>query len=572
MEVGEMAYAAPLAEFEATLAHMVGADALAQTARFAEVGPETRSAVFAEAAKLCAQVLAPLNRIGDREGARLEGGAVRTPEGFAAAYGAIRDGGWTGVSADPAHGGMGLPQTLWTVVNEMMCGANLSLSICPLLTNGAIEALEAHASDPLKALYLPKLISGAWTGVMCLTEPQAGTDVGAVRTLATPDGDAWRLDGQKIYISWGDHDCAENVVHLVLARTAGAAEGSRGLSLFLVPKFLPDERGAPGARNGVRCIGLEQKLGLHGSPTCTMAYEGARGWLVGAEGKGLACMFTFMNNARLGVGVQGIGVAEAALQKAVAYAQERRQGRTPIGDGAGPIADHADVRRMLLAMRARVAASRAVALACAVAIDMSRAADEPERPGWAARAAFLTPIAKSFGTDIGCEVASLGMQVHGGMGYIEDSGAAQFWRDVRVTAIYEGTNGVQAMDLVGRKLADGGAAAEALLGEITGEARGLAGGDLAPFAERLEAARGALSAATEWMLAAPPLDRGAGAVAYQRAWALTLGALFLLRGAAADPRYRSLAEYFVRVELPHVAALATAAQAGAAPLYADGAL
>jgi hypothetical protein len=354
----------------------------------------------------------------------------------------------------------------------------------------------------------------------------------------------------------------------VLARADGAPAGSRGLSLFLTPKFLPDAAGAPGERNGWRCIGVEEKMGLHGSPTCTIAYEGAQAWLVGEEGAGLAAMFTFMNNARLGVAMQGIGVAEAATQAAWAYARERRQGRTPLGDGSGPIADHADVRRMLMAMRTRTLAARAIALACGVAVDMSRAAAPGAREGWAARAAFLTPIAKSFGTDTGCEVASLGMQVHGGAGYIEATGVAQFYRDARITAIYEGTNGVQAMDLVGRKLADGGAAAEALLGEITDAARDAADGPLASLAERLEAARAALEGATDWMIAAAPLDRQAGAVAYQRAWALTLGALFLLRGARAAPRLRPEAEYFLRVELPAVPGLCAAATSGAAAVYA----
>jgi alkylation response protein AidB-like acyl-CoA dehydrogenase len=563
-----MPYTAPLAEFDAVMTHMVGADRLAGTERFAEATPETIRAVLSEAAKLVDGVIAPLDRVGDRHPARLENGVVRTSPGFAEGYGAIRDGGWCGVSADPAHGGMGLPQTVWTAVNEMLCGACLSLSIAPLLTNGQIEALEAHASDELKALYLPKLVSGAWTGVMCLTEPQAGTDVGAVRTTAERAGEGWRLSGQKIYISWGDHDCAENVVHLVLARTPGAPPGSRGLSLFVVPKFVPDAEGGLGRRNGVACIGLEEKMGLHGSPTCVMSYEDAEAWIVGEEGAGLRCMFTMMNNARLGVGMQGIGVAEAALQKATAYALERRQGRTPLGDGSGPIAEHADVRRMLLSMRARVMAARAIAFACAVAIDMARAAPEAERPGWAARAAFLTPLAKAFGTDVGCEVASLGMQVHGGMGYVEETGAAQHLRDVRVTAIYEGTNGVQAMDLVGRKLADGGDAADALLAEIAAVARAAADGPLAPLAERLEAARAALASATEWMLGAAPNDRAAGGVAYLRAWSLGYGGALLLRGALADPGLLPLARIFLTRELPAVSGLVAEAVCGADDLYA----
>jgi len=562
-----VAYAAPLADVAALL-RGVGGARLSETERFSEATPETLDAVFAEAAKLAESILAPLNAAGDRAPARLENGAVRTPPGFAEGYAAIRDGGWCGLTADPAHGGTGLPQTAWTVVNEFFCGACLSLSIAPLLTNGAIETIEAHADAALRDVYLPKLVSGAWTGVMCLTEPQAGTDVGAVRTLAERDGDGWALTGQKIYISWGDHDCAENVAHLVLARTPGAAAGSRGLSLFLVPKFVPDAAGEPGTRNAVRCIGLEHKMGLHGSPTCVMAYEGAQAWLVGAEGRGLATMFTMMNNARLGVGVQGIGVAEAATQAAVAYARERRQGRTPVGDGTGPIADHADVRRMLLTMRTRTLAARAVALDCAMSLDMARAAPEAERAGWAARAAVLTPLAKSFGTDVGCEVASLGIQVHGGMGYVEEIGVAQFLRDVRVTTIYEGTNGVQAMDLVGRKLADGGAAARALLAEATEAARETADGPLAAEAQRLEAARAAVAGATEWMLAAPPRDRAAGAVAYQRAFALVAAGRVLLLAAAAEARLVPVVRVFLTRELAAVDALVAEACFGAEDLYA----
>jgi len=550
-----MSYQPPLGEIAFTLDHMIGADALTRTDRYAEATAETRDAVLAEAGRLCAEVMAPLNAVGDQHPARLENGVVRTAPGFAEAYAAIRDGGWVGVAADPAFGGMGLPQTVAVAVREMMSAANLSLALAPLLSEGQIEALETHAPDAVKALYLPKLIAGAWTGTMNLTEPQAGTDLAALRSKAEPDGSgAYRITGQKIYITWGDHDMAENICHLVLARLPDAPEGVRGISLFLAPKYLPDANGAPGVANAVRALSLERKMGIHASPTCVMAFEGAKGWLIGEPNRGLACMFTMMNNARLGVGAQGVGVAEAALQKALAYARERRQGATASGESG--IIGHADVRRMLMSMKARTAAARAIIYACAFAIDMDAAEAAPE---WAARAGFLTPIAKAFGTDVGCEVASLGVQVHGGMGFVEDAGAAQLLRDARITPIYEGTNGVQAMDLVGRKLADGGAAARALLAEIGAEADD----------PRLAAAHAAVTQATDWMLAAAVRDRQAGAADYLRAWGLLLGAHYLCRGAKADPARAPLAAFFLRREAPAIAAHCAAATDGADSVFAD---
>ncbi len=445
-----MPYRSPVSEFRFILDHVTGYGRVAATDRFSDAGAETVEAILTGAARLCDDVMAPLNRAGDKVPARLENGVVRTSPGFADAYWAIAEGGWIGISASEGAGGMGLPQTLATAVNDMMSGACLALQLNPLMSQGQIEALEHHASDAIKALYLPKLISGEWSGTMNLTEPQAGSDVGALTTRAEPRGDGtYAITGQKIYITWGDNDITSNVCHLVLARLPDAVPGTKGISLFMVPKFLPDAGGNPGPRNALRVVSLEHKLGLHGSPTCVMAYEGATGWLVGAPHGGMAAMFTMMNNARLGVGVQGIGVAEAAFQQAMAYASERKQGRA---GGTGTIAEHADVRRMLATMKAEIFAARSIALNCAVAIDMARATGDAK---WAARAAFLTPIAKAYGTDVGVEVAGMGIQVHGGMGFIEETGAAQFLRDVRVTAIYEGTNGIQAMDLVGRKLMDG---------------------------------------------------------------------------------------------------------------------
>jgi alkylation response protein AidB-like acyl-CoA dehydrogenase len=398
---------------------------------------------------------------------------------------------------------------------------------------------------------------------MNLTEPQAGSDVGAVRSRAEPRGDGtYAVTGQKIFISWGDHDVAENVCHLVLARLPDAPPGTKGISLFLVPKLLPGAEGGLGPANAVRAISLEHKMGLHGSPTCVMEFSGATGWLIGAPHAGMAAMFTMMNNARLGVGVQGLGQADAALQAALAFANERRQGRTP--DGTPTIVGHADVRRMLMTMAATVATARAICLDCALSLDMAAATGDE---AWAARAAFLTPIAKAFGTDAGCEVSELAMQVFGGMGYIEETGVDQFYRDVRVTAIYEGTNGIQAMDMVGRKLADGGAAAQALIDQVEETAQAAAG----ELGAKLAAAAQRLAEATGWMAAAELNDRFAGAVPYLRAFALTLGGHYLLKGALTEgsegPR-AALAAFHLRQLLPQVPALCDAACEGAAPLYA----
>lgn len=557
-----MPYRAPLSDLRFVLDHVVGFGAVAATDRFAEATPDTVEAILTEAGRLSEETLAPLNRMGDKHPARLENGVVRTSPGFADGYRAITGGGWVGIAADPVHGGMGLPLTLATCVNDMMGSACLSLQLNPLMTQGQIEALENHASDAIKALYIPKLISGEWNATMNLTEPQAGSDVGALRTKAEPLGDGtYAITGQKIYITWGDNDFTENVCHLVLARLPDGAEGTRGISLFMVPKILPEGEGL-GARNSLKVVSLEHKLGLHGSPTAVMQYDGARGWLVGEPHKGMAAMFTMMNNARLGVGVQGISVAEAAYQQALAYAMERKQGRTPMGNGA--IIDHADVRRMLGQMKAEVFAARSIALACAVAIDMGRATGDA---GWQARAAFLTPIAKAYGTDIGNEVAYLGVQVHGGMGFIEETGAAQFARDVRVTAIYEGTNGIQAMDLVGRKMMDGGEAAFRLIDEIEAGAEA-ARGPLPDLATPLWNAAEALREATEALVAMGANDRNAGAVPYLRAFARVLGGHFHLKAAMADPARADLARFHIRRLLPEHAALLAQMREGAAGIYA----
>lgn len=553
-----MDYKAPVGQIEFILNHVVPFRDLAATELFAEATPDTAAAILAEAGKLATQVLAPLNRAGDEQPAVLENGRVRSSPGYAAGFRAIAEGGWIGLSANPDHGGMGLPQALNMAVAEMMSGACLALQLNPLLTQGQIEALEHHASDDLKALYLPRLISGEWSGTMNLTEPGAGSDVGALVTKAEPQGDGtYRVTGQKIYITWGDSDVTDNVCHLVLARLPGAPKGTRGISLFMVPKFLPDDQGNPGLANSLKVVSLEEKLGIHGSPTCVMSFEGATGWLVGEEHKGMAAMFTMMNCARLGVGMQGVGVAEAALQKAVAYAHDRNQ--------MGPIIQHPDVRRMLATARAEVFAARAIGLACATAIDLERATGEAEH---AARAAFLTPIAKAYGTDVGCRVADLGVQVHGGMGYVEETGAAQYLRDVRITPIYEGTNGIQAMDLVGRKLADGGDAALRLLDEIADGAKAAQAAH-PQMANQLWQAAETLREATQALLERDLPARFAGAVPYLTAFARVLGGLYHLRAVqAGGETHLALARVFMARVLPRHASDLVEALAGVEDLAA----
>ena len=553
-----MPYRAPVKEFRFLFDHVVGYGDVTATERFAEAAGETTEAVLSGAARLCEEVLAPLRRTGDLNPAVLENGVVRTAPGFAEAYRAIADGGWIAVSAPADYGGLGLPQTLATALNEMMAGANLAVHLSPLLSQGQIEALAAHASEELRALYLPKLVSGEWAGTMNLTEPQAGSDVGALRTKAEPLGDGtYAITGQKIYITWGDADFFGNVCHLVLARLPDSAPGTRGISLFLVPRNIPDADGNPGKRNALRVVSLEHKLGLHASPTCVMEYSGARGWLVGPENAGMAAMFTMMNNARLGTGVQGIGIAEGAYQHALAYARERVQGKAP---GTGAIVEHADVRRMLAAMKAETHAARAIALSCAVAIDMAHATGNA---GWVARAAFLTPIAKAFGTDTGIAVANEGVQIHGGMGYVEETGAAQFLRDVRVTSIYEGTNGIQAMDLVGRKMMDGGDAAFRLLDEVQAGAEA-ARGDHPELAQAVWGAAEGLRETTEWLLDKDMDTRFASAVPYLGAFARVLGGHFHLKaGRAGDAPRLALARFYIHSLLPEHAGLLVCAREGA---------
>ncbi len=564
-----MPYKAPLDEYQFLFDHIVGFSKVTQTDRFTETTPDLVSAILGEAGKLCEEVLAPVQRAGDQHPAVLENGVVRTSPGYAEAYNAIAEGGWVSIAAGPDYGGMGLPMTLTTAVNEMMSAACLSLQLNPLMTQGQIEALEHHASDEIKAVYLPKLISGKWCGTMNLTEPQAGSDVGALRSTAKENGDGtYAITGQKIYISWGDNDFSENVCHLVLARLPDGVPGTKGISLFLVPKRLPDENGDAGIANSLKVVSLEHKMGLHGSPTAVMQYDGATGWLVGEPHDGMRAMFTMMNNARLGVGGQGIGGAEGAYQHALAYAKDRKQGKSTIENATGTILDHADVRRMLSTMKADIFAARAIALSNAVAIDMANATGDRD---WQARAALFTPITKAFGTDVGIDVANLGIQVHGGMGFIEETGAAQYLRDVRVTAIYEGTNGIQSMDLVGRKLTDGGTAVRALLDEISETVTGLQKSypDLSTaLLEALEKLR----QTTEWMLSQKDMaDRFAGAVPYLRGFARVLGGYYHLCAAAhekGDGARTKLATFYIHSLLPEYSGLLAQAMQGADDLYA----
>jgi alkylation response protein AidB-like acyl-CoA dehydrogenase len=455
-EVVMAEYRAPTDEQLFVLETVADLAGLAALPGFEDATLETAGHILAESARLAEQGFAPLNAIGDHEGARFADGKVTLPAGFAQAYRDYAAAGWNGLSADPAHGGQGLPFVLSVAVQEQFTAANMAFALCPMLSLSAIEALQAHGDAAMQALYLPHLIAGDWTGTMLLTEPQAGSDVGALQSHVKPaDDGSYRVFGQKIFITWGEHDLAENIIHFVLARLPDAPPGSKGISLFLVPKYLPDADGRPGKRNDVKCVSIEHKMGIHASPTCTMMFgeEGdCVGWLVGERNGGLAAMFTMMNHARINVGNQGVAIAERAWQAARAYANERIQ--------FGPIIEHPDVRRMLMTMSSLTQAARAIVYANAAAVDRAhREPDAEQRAYWKRRADLLTPISKAWSTDIGIEVTSLAIQVHGGAGYIEETGVAQHYRDARIAAIYEGTNGIQAMDLAGRKLRlDNGAA------------------------------------------------------------------------------------------------------------------
>ncbi len=534
-------YNAPIDDMQFVLTELADLEGVAALPGYEEATPDLVSAVLEEAGKMARDVLGPLNRVGDTEASVLKDGGVVTPTGWKEAWKKFADNGWNSLAFSPDYGGQNLPWLVSTPVQEMWHAANMSFGLCPLLTQGAIEAIERHGSDELKRTYLPRMVSGEWTGTMNLTEPQAGTDLGAVRTRAEPEGDHYRLYGQKIFITYGDHDLTDNIVHLVLARLPDAPAGVKGISLFLVPKFILDDDGEPGARNDVRTVSLEHKLGIHASPTCVLAYgdkEGAVGYLVGEANRGLEYMFTMMNLARHAVGVEGLAIGERAYQQALAYARERIQGR-PIGAHDGdraPIIHHPDVRRMLMTMKAKIEVMRGMACVWASAFDKSLLhPDEAERRRQAQFVEMLTPVVKGWCSETGNELASLGVQVHGGMGFIEETGAAQYFRDARITTIYEGTTGIQANDLVGRKvIRDGGEAARAVIGMM----RVIEGA-----VESLEATGDAykqclddLEAATDWILQAAADDPRLPAAAsryYLELWAITVGSWLMARSALA---------------------------------------
>jgi alkylation response protein AidB-like acyl-CoA dehydrogenase len=584
-----MTYTAPLAEQRFVLDTVADLAGLAALPGFAAATPDLVDAVLAEAAKLAEDVFAPLNAPGDRVGAMLAGDVVTLPPGFVDAYARYVEGGWAGLGATPAAGGQGLPFVLACAVQEQLTSANMAFSLCMMLSQGAIQALQAHAGPELQETYLTRLVTGEWTGTMNLTEPQAGSDVGALRTRATPAGDgSYRIEGSKIYITWGEHDAAANIVHLVLARLPDAPPGTKGISLFLCPKFLPDAAGAFTVRNDLRAVGVEHKLGIHASPTCTMAFgehNQCVGFLVGAEGAGMRAMFTMMNHARINVGLQGVAIAERATQGAVAFARDRIQSaKFGAGGAAVRIVEHADVRRMLMTCRATTEAARALTYFTAAAVDRAHATNDRSAAG---RADLLTPVTKAWATDCGVEIASLAIQVFGGMGFIEETGAAQHLRDARIAPIYEGTNGIQALDLVGRKLgADGGAHWRALFAEMRQDIRDLPPkGDLATLKPYLDDALAALENATVWLTGNSGerlSDTAAGATPYLRMFGITVGGWLLARQAVAahervvrgegDAAFLKAkivtARFFAEQLLPAATALLGPVTRGAALLYA----
>jgi acyl-CoA dehydrogenase len=536
-----MTYASPVADILFSLDHVAGFSDAIRAGLFGDLDADTVHAVIGEAGRFATDAIAPLNRIGDTHGARYENGVVTTPPGFRDVYKRWAEAGWAGVTGAPEFGGMGLPHTVNAACTELWSGASMGFALCPLLTEGAIGALNAYASPDLKATYLSKMVSGEWTGTMNLTEPQAGSDLNAVKSRAERAADgSYRVFGQKIFITYGEHDMTDNIVHLVLARLPDAPPGTRGLSLFLVPKFLPRDDGSPGMRNDVRCASIEHKLGIHASPTCVMIYGdsgGAKGWLVGEENRGLAAMFVMMNSARLAVGMEGVGIADRALQQALSFARDRRQGRGPrsTSGGMSPIIEHADVQRMLMTMKALTHAARGICHLTAVAIDRShRDPDAALAKQAGERAALLTPVAKAFSTDIGDEVASLGVQVHGGMGYIEETGAAQHMRDARIAAIYEGTNGIQALDLVQRKLGlDGGQALAREIADMRAIASAVEGAaGFGATAQRLGEAIDALERASAYLVASGNAAL-AGASPYLKLFGLARGGACLASAGLA---------------------------------------
>ncbi|MFV0258908.1 MAG: acyl-CoA dehydrogenase [Acidimicrobiales bacterium] len=584
-------YSPPLDDIDLVMSAVVDLAGLLDTPAYDGIDAESVRMVVQEAGRFMAEVVAPTNRDGDLIGSVWNAdGTVTTPDSFKTAYKRYVESGFGAVPFDPDFGGGGFPWVASVAIQEQLTSANMAFSLCPLLTQGAIDAIAHHGSADQKALYLPKMISGEWSGTMNLTEPQAGSDVGALTTRAEPVGDGtFHITGQKIFITYGEQDLTENIVHLVLARTPGSPPGTKGISMFLVPKYLPDGAGNPGDRNDVRCVSIEHKVGIHGSPTCVLAFGdegGAVGWLVGDEGDGMRNMFTMMNNARLSVGLEGLAIAERAHQQAVAYAVERHQG-TAVGARRGtssPIVDHADVRRMLLTQRAWIDAMRCLVYATAANLDRGSAlAGTPEGDRAREQAELFIPLAKSLCTDVGVEMTSLAIQVHGGMGYVEETGVAQHWRDSRIAPIYEGTNGIQAADLVGRKLPmrGGGVVFDQLdaVAEVAAALRIV--DDFAGFAAVLDEAVDATRRATEWLLengAADPNQALAGSTPYLRmlgtvVCAGLMGRLGLAAGASEAPTDHTRAKtasvrFFGEQILPSAIGLERSVTAGAEVLFA----
>lgn len=577
-------YAPPVREISFTLRTISGVDSIVDLPAFDHVDADMVDGVLDEASRFFSEVIAPTNTIGDEVGARFSNGAVTTPDAFKSAWAKYVDSGWGAVTGSPDFGGHGFPKTIGLAVSEMMTSANLAFSLCPMLTGSAITLLTRHGTDLLRDQYLEKLINGTWTGTMVLTEPQAGSDVGAVRARAIRNEDgSYRLTGTKIFITWGDHDLVDNIIHLVLARTPDSPAGTKGISLFLVPKFLIDSEGTPTTRNSIETVSIEHKLGIHGSPTCVLSFEEATGYLIGEENRGMSYMFTMMNQARLEVGLEGMSVAERAYQLAASYAKDRTQGKVAGGSEPSPIIEHPDVRRMLMTMKAYTEAMRGLVYDAVAAEDRSHhAITEGERTAAEDRLALLTPITKSWCTDRGCEVASIGIQVHGGMGFIEETGAAQFYRDARITPIYEGTNGIQALDLVMRKLPmRDGTVIGGYLDEIAALDAHLeaAGDEVLDLRTELASAVAVVRQATDWLNnSGDAAARMAGATPYQEMLGTLAGGYYLTREALAalpssedDPWMAAkvaTARFYAVNLLPKVNGLADGVMSGADLLYA----
>ena len=589
-------YKAPTNDMMFVLEHIANLSELASREGYEHADLETVDGVLGEAARFMEEQLVPLNQKGDQEGVVVKNGQIFHPDGFADAYERFVEAGWNGIALDESYGGGGMPWCVGLAVQEMMTAANMAFSLCPLLTQGAIDAISHHASETLQEIYLPKMISGEWSGTMNLTEPQAGSDVGALTSKALPGEDGtWLISGTKIFITYGEHELSENIIHLVLARTPDAPPGTKGISLFLVPKYLVNDDGSLGERNDLSVVSSEHKIGIHASPTCVMSYgdeAGAVGWMVGEENTGMGAMFTMMNNARLSVGLQGLSLTDRSYQQARQYSVDRKQGKA-IGaeleaGESSPIADHADVRRMLMTMRANAEAMRCVMYANAAAIDFANSSrDGTEREYWDAVTALLTPISKGWGTDLGVEMTSLGVQTHGGMGYVEETGIAQHWRDVRIAPIYEGTNGIQAADLVFRKLPlGGGQVFEKFVSEIGGLAEQLIEDDRhSSMGQALLTGKEQLSEAGVWLgsrLAGQPNDAAAGSVPFMRLTGVIVGGYYLARSAQiaqqlldsgkGDVDFLSdkiaVAKYYAEQILPTVAGLVPTITQGAQQFYA----